>query len=115
MRVTKSQIAYLGNTLNELLQSFNVGDFYFAVGASRDAVINLSDKLEDHYIACLDEHPQELPLSSAESLILRNASLLCGQRLSRIEFQSRLGGSVEASKKFLRLLESEQNSPALTR
>jgi hypothetical protein len=115
MRITKSQVAYLGNTLNELLQGFNLGDFYFTIGSSRDAVIELADKLEDHYIACRDHEPRELYLSTAESLILRNASLLCSQRLTRNEFQTRLGAPLEELKKLLRLLEAEQDSTLLTR
>jgi hypothetical protein len=105
MRATKSQIAYLGNLLNEVLNGFAVGDFYAAIGASRDAVVILVDRLEENYLACRDHEPRDLPLSGNEALILKNASLLCSQKLTREEFQTRLGETAHGANKILRLLE----------
>lgn len=113
MRITKGQIAYLGNTLHELLHSFNVEDFYFAVGSSREAVEGLADLLEDHYIACRNDELCDLRFSSTEALILRNASLLCAENLSREQFQSRLGESPESARRFIRQIEPAEATPVL--
>jgi hypothetical protein len=113
MHLTKGQIAYLGNTLHEILHGFNVGDFYVAVGSSREVVERLSGKIEDNYIACRDENFRDLQFTGIELLILRNASLLCSQNLSRQEFHSRLGESPESARKFMRLLEPAEEVPAL--
>ena len=113
MHLTKGQIAYLGNTLHEILHGFTVGDFYSAVGSSRELVDSLAVKIEDSYIACRDQNSYDLQLTGIELLILRNASLLCSQNLSRQEFQSRLGESPESARKFLRQLEPAEDALAL--
>ncbi|HUY81069.1 MAG TPA: hypothetical protein VMU92_05045 [Acidobacteriaceae bacterium] len=115
MRISKGQIAYLGNTLYEVLHSFNVEDFYFAVGSSREAVEGLANLLEEHYIACRDQELRELHFSNTESLILRNASMLCSENFSREEFQSRLGESPESARRFIRQIEPAEETPALHR
>lgn len=113
MKISKGQIAYLGNTLYEVLHGFNVDDFYYAVGSSREEVVRLADLLEEHYIACRDSELCEMHFSSTESLILRNASMLCSQNLSREEFQSRLGESPESARRFVRQIEPAEEAPAL--
>jgi|SRR5579875_1650811 len=115
MKFTKGQIAYLGNTLHEVLHGFKVEDFYLALGSSRDAVERLANVLEDHYIACRDRDFCELHLSSTESLILRNASMLCIENLSSAEYQSRLGGPPEAARRLMRQIESAEMVSALPR
>lgn len=115
MRFTKGQIAYLGNTLHEVLHGFSVEDFFFAVGSSREAVEQLAEVLEDHYIACRDQEICELHFSNAESLILRSASMLCNENFSRDEFQSRLGESPESARRFIRQIEPAEETPVLQR
>lgn len=115
MLLTKSQLAYFGSTLNEALNGFAISDYYIALGTPREMVEALRNKLDLYYLWHADDAMEEVPVSDAEHLILRNASLLCIERLTRDEFVTRLGESQQAAQKLLRRMESRDHAAALPR
>ncbi|MGC2162745.1 MAG: hypothetical protein WA634_12600 [Silvibacterium sp.] len=111
MLITKSQVAYLGNLLHEVLTGFSVSDFDTRLGAPQKIVELLCNKLDDLYIDGIDGVPQEIVLSAVEALILRNAFSLCMEKLSPGEFTVRLGKSPEATQRFLQQFEPLMEIP----
>jgi hypothetical protein len=105
MLMKKSQIAYLGNTLNEALKDIRASDFYLKLGAPQETVEELWNKFDHLYMGYIDDELREVALSDVESLILRNASLVCIKELDHREFQTRLGESPRSAQKLLRQLE----------
>ena len=68
MLLNKNQIAYFGSTLNEVLNSFTISDFYSALGTPREMAEGLRNKLDAQYMSARIMFPRTLCSRAASFL-----------------------------------------------